>query len=205
MRKGILIISIVAVLLITGCSLFQTKNNDIYPLAVGNYWNSKMVNQTFLGDSIVNDTTIHIRREIVNKVTLGNNKEAYKIQVGATDSLFNFALMGNMILYIGKADTAYFQYDSLNQSNGNYMAPKEIDIGSSWDTDTSHIEVIAIEHIEVPAGIFDAYRIASVVNNDTTWQWFANGVGLIKMYFETTIDSITKSKSTMELDSYSVK
>lgn len=207
MRKNILAVAILTLVVFAGCSLFDNNDNsnDFYPLAKGNYWNLKMINQTIAGDSVVKDTIIHMRSEVIDEVTLNNGKKAYEMKTGATDSLYNFAIMGNNIFYIEKGDSAYFEYDSLGQSVGSYMAPITIEVGDSWDTDSSHVAVVEIDSVTVNAGTFESYKLANVYNGDTSWQWIAKGVGLVKMVNETPIDSMTKVRSTIELFEYSVK
>ncbi len=206
MKRMSLIIAISAFVLLTGCSLFNSsKSEDFYPLAKGNFWNLKMTNETIVGDSVVKDTVIHMRNEVIDQVTLDNGQKAYEMKVGATDSLYNFAIMGNSIFYIEKGDSAYFKYDSLGQTTGKYMAPLSIEVGDSWDTDTSHVEVISIDSVTVNAGTFEAYKLENIYNGDTSWQWVAKGVGLVKMVNDFPIDSMTTQHTTMELIEYNVK
>jgi hypothetical protein len=66
-------------------------------------------------------------------------------------------------------------------------------------------EVIAKENINVPAGTFNAYKIAIIdTTGDTTWSWIASGKGFVKTYHRDE-GSTYITNTTIELMSYKVK
>ncbi|RKX71577.1 hypothetical protein DRP43_02370, partial [candidate division TA06 bacterium] len=199
---AVIAIAIVA----TGCSLFDFGGGDLMPLSVGNYWNMKTTVKTTV-DTVVNDTTLFYgRTEIAEKVTLDNEKEAFTYKSGTTNSSYSFDTMGVDTSYLVKEDTAYFSYDSLSQTTGDYQGPVKVDIGTIWNSDDMKFEVTAKEDVTVPAGTFNAYKIAMTdTTSDTMWRWMAKGKGFIKMYSSKTEDSTHSKEVTTELIEYKVK
>ncbi len=210
-KKLIFVVASIAIIA-TGCSLFNFGGEDLIPLSVGNYWNYKMTYVVDSNNVVFWDTTMHYREEIINEVTLPIGEKAFAFKIGNTNSSYDFDTTGTWIYYISKEDSAYLEYDSTSQLEGNYYLPKNIEVGTGWyyDEDTKN-EVVAKENVIVPAGTFEnAYKIAMTytTSNDTFWMWVAPGYGIIKQYLKDvyTYDSTTFSyKYTYELTGYKVE
>jgi len=205
MFKKIVFAVIAIAIVATGCSLFDFGGGDLMPLSVGNYWNMKTTLKITVMDTVVNDSTLYNRTEITEKVTLGNGKEAFTYKSGKTNSSYSFDTTGVDTTYLVKEDTAYFSYDSLSQTTGDYQGPVKYDIGTVWNAHDMKFEVTAKEDVTVPAGTFNAYKIAMTdTTSDTLWQWMAKGKGFIKMYGKMGYSSYSV-EMTEELMAYKVK
>jgi len=207
MFKKIIFVVIVITIIATGCSLFNFGGGDLIPLSVGNYWNMKLTMKESMGGTVVSDTTVYVRSEIIGKVTLANGKEAFAYKSGMANSSYSFDTMSVFTIYITKEDTAYFSYVSLSQVTGDYQLPVKIDVGTGWYANDMKNEVTAKENVTVPAGTFkNAYKIAitTTTSNDTSWEWVAPGNGDIKGYMQYG-DSSYSSEMTYELTGYKVK
>jgi len=208
MFKKIVFAVIAIAIVATGCSLFDFGGGDIMPLTVGSYWNMKSTMTTTPVDTTDTVTVdyLYSRTEITEKITLGNGKEASVYKSGITDSLYVFDTLYSGIKYFIKEDTAYFSYDSLNQTTGDYQGPVKVDIGTVWNSGTMKFEVTAKENVTVPAETFkNAYKVAMITAaNDTIWQWIASGKGNVKQSMTMTSSTQTTQLIT-ELMAYEVK
>lgn len=206
MFKKFIFMIMVSTIIITGCSLFNFGGGDLMPLKEGNYWNNRITTQTIS----LYDTTENFdysRTEITGTNKLHSGKDVFVIKSGTTDSLYVFDTSSvSRLYYEAKEDTAYFVYDSLNQGTGKYICPINIDIGTIWNSYDMKYEVIAKENTNVPAGTFNAYKIAitDITSDDTTWSWIASGKGVVKTYHRDE-GSTYITNTTIELMSYEVK
>jgi hypothetical protein len=213
MFKKIVFAVIVVAIFATGCSLFNFGGGDLIPLSTGNYWNMKSTITMTPVDTTDTATVryMYTRAEVTEKVVLGNEKEAFTYKSGITDSLYVLDTFYFSTSYFVKEDTAYFLYDSLNQATGDYQGPVNIDIGTVWNANviwiygTKKLEVTAKEDVTVPAGTFNAYKIAMTnITNDTIWLWIAPGKGGVKHSYKMTNSTYTTDVVT-ELMDYVVK
>jgi hypothetical protein len=205
MFKKFILAIFVSTIIITGCSLFNFGGGDLMPLKEGNYWNNRITVQTItLYDTT--DNFYYGRTEITGTNKLHSGKDVFVIKSGTTDSLYVFDTSSvNILYYEAKEDTAYFRYDSLEQETGKYLSPIKIDIGTIWNSYDMKYEVIAKENINVPAGTFNAYKVAITdTHDDTIWSWIASGKGVVKTYHRNE-GSTHITNTTSELMSYEVK
>jgi len=194
-KKKLGFLFLVSPLLLSTCQKSPTGPQgieDVYPLAVGNYWlyEGKICNW-FCSDS-------EIREEIIGKDTLSDGSSVFVKRKIFRDRDATFSDTAiSYLKYEGNELREYLNKDYDCQFKILLKFP--LQTGAEWSTDSCFCpacplivafkdSVQAIENITVPAGRFnDCYRIvtcncpASIV---TDVRWFAPHIGISKLTWE---------------------
>jgi hypothetical protein len=191
MKKVLL--ALFALALVMSCDFFGGDN--YFPLKVGNRWKYEGY-ATFQDTAATTVDTISktkIENEIVGTAEI-NGKTVYTCVTKTTN--YNFLPSIDTVITV---DTSYFcedkdtiwSYESLSDTTPQIMMIKPLEASKTWqqifDDDTVTYTVKTKETVTVPAGEYkNAWKIEvkTAGSTETQYMWYADGVGLIKLYAE---------------------
>ncbi|NIA23782.1 MAG: hypothetical protein GWP03_06475 [Proteobacteria bacterium] len=181
MQKNILIMFLLAIVSVS-CSVKPKdpypSTGNLHPLEMGNYWNYMSYNES-------SGEVIYTRKEVRDTMTVLDTVHLYKLYVGESNADFS-SISWNSKQYIAK-DDSFLYYYSYNDSFPHWKdMPNQIKIGDSWISDWDLQEYIVEDKdsVDVPAGVFFAYKIKvyPYYSNHSLsyYKWIAEDIGLVK-------------------------
>lgn len=194
MKKLLLLVPLIVFIISCGGAV------NYYPLAVGNVWDYIMT-MTMTTPTDTLEATGSQNDEITEETTLDDGTEVFE-QVTITTIFDPDTSVDTTIMYIEETDDYIRGYDSKDDTIPDTFAELPIEDGNTWDVnDDMSAVVLGKVDVSVPAGDYDdCWEIGYIHDNDTTYDYFADGVGMVRAYTEFT-DTDTTYTYEMELES----
>jgi len=192
MKKLLLLVPLIV--FIIGCG---AEAVNYFPLAVGNVWDYIMT-MTVTTPTDTLEATGSQNVEITEETTLDDGTEVFEY-VTITTTIFDpDTFVDTTIVYIEETDDYIRGYESKDDTIPDTFAELPIEDGNTWDVnDDESAVVLGKVDVSVPAGDYDdCWEIGYIIDNDTTYNYFADGVGTVRTYFEFTEDEITVESET---------
>ena len=127
------------------------------------------------------------------------NKGQIRENNGGTVSAAVFQVTDNKVTRIFFQGEAYGETNFLDEeSNENVVVlQKPLEVGTSWDEPNGTREIVSIDTtVDTPAGEFkDCIKIQITAEDSTLFEYYKNGVGMVKREF---ISGETQVTSTLE-------
>ncbi len=195
--KKMLILLVIVSLFVVGCTNNPKdkypSEGDLSPLKKGLYWHYMSYNEN-------SGLTKYYATEIYDSLTIQDTIHLYRSRMGDANSDFtNITWTGTQ--YIAKEDSFLYYY-SIGDSIRKWKdMPLFIEIDNIWisDWDLQEFIVEDKESIDVPAGIFFAYKIKVYVyylnHNLYYYRWVAEDVGIVKEEYPTWTSVLLDYKS----------
>ena len=215
----------VSILVLICCFGFTVAAENYYPAEVGNTW-------VFLSadGSEKRTYTLEVpeQTEIEGLIALKITNEALGTDVSATDTyLITVENDGGLLLHQSAVNQGVFGIAAATFNPPVTFFPAELPVGHTWQivvethlklvgavTSTSTIEVVAIEEVETPAGVFQDCvkleinqrdQLALAVLRETSYQWLAPDIGPVKYLDDQDILYELESYNLIERGTVSVK
>jgi len=193
--KKYLIILLIAMGLSSAQNIFCSNEEDLFPLAVGNYWiykvNAKSVNvsstltETIIGTEIIDGRRVYI---VENKNNISNfvNKKSYFYKengqvILAKMTTYQIAHRG---VVFGTKEMQKVGDIIENNIPGMPVIQLQYPLkaGQLWLSQGGTFTVIGKESISVPAGTFDCWKIKLEFESEpgVIYRYYSDKVGLVK-------------------------
>ena len=215
----------ISILVLICCFVFTVGAANYYPAEVGNTW-------VFLSADGSEKRTYTLeapeQTEVEGLIALKITNEALGTDVSVTDTyLITVENDGGLLLHQSAVNQGAFGTAEATFKPPVTFFPAELPLGHTWQivvetqlklvgavTSTSTIEVVAIEDVETPAGVFEDCvkleinqrdQLALAVLRETSYQWLAPDIGPVKYLDDQDILYELQSYSLIEPSSVSVK
>jgi len=215
MRQTLVLAAIAAVALLgTGCN---PNSGDIFPMSVGSVWNMEMLllSGTTLAalDTAQTGTSVSTA---VEKATHANGKEVVKFKYESTvtihrpDPLPDTTIMMTSYSYYREEGDWVFGYADLADSTYDTVMVTTPAVGKTWSQGPyMTVSVVGQADMTVKAGTCkNAWKLRVVSSQGGItmdfFYWYAKGTGMVKSYYEYTIQGHTQ-KYSQELTSATIK
>lgn len=194
--KKMLILSII-VLFVVGCTNNPKdkypSEGDLFPLKKGYYWHYMSYNES-------SGLTRYHATEIYDTLTIQDTIHLYKSRLGDANSDFT-SITWTGTQHVAKGDSFLYYYNISDSARKWKDMPLFIEIDNIWisDWDLQEFIVEDKESIEVPAGVFFAYKIRVYIyylnHNLYYYRWIAEDVGIVKEEYSTWTSVLLDYKS----------
>ena len=215
----------ISILVLICCFVFTVGAANYYPAEVGNTW-------VFLSADGSEKRTYTLeapeQTEVEGLIALKITNEALGTDVSVTDTyLITVENDGGLLLHQSAVNQGAFGTAEATFKPPVTFFPAELPLGHTWQiivetqlklvgavTSTSTIEVVAIEDVETPAGVFEDCvklkinqrdQLALAVLRETSYQWLAPDIGPVKYLDDQDILYELESYNLIEPSSVSVK
>jgi len=190
-----------------------------YPHQNGNQWECKT---TLTVGNSVNSTSI-MKRYFDGETTLSNGLVAQNLCTSYETSSAGVMAIKRIKLFASPSSTSLYcvtgtgvyNYGTITYptTEAAYLLPLPLDVGDIWTiVENLTCEVIGEEEITVPAGTFRTLKVevnifgSSGADQSDYYEWYADGVGLVKSSFSfltlsSTIEGGRVILSTIEVES----
>ncbi len=191
--KKIILSLIVLLFISTACSddsSSPSKTKELFPTKVGNKWNYQV---TTNGIS-VNKVNEIVSEEVVNDI-----------------KWYNLALNSKIVMQLRNAEDGmhvlYTDSNSVNRKDVLFYKYPVTEL-TEYDADGNYVKIVSFDkEVTVPAGTFSCYYYNVVYADDSSKyeEYFAPGVGVVKLVEYKDSVGFRKPITTTELESYSLK
>ncbi len=191
--KKIILLLIVVLFISTACSddsSSPSKTKELFPAKIGNKWNYSV-------------TTNGI---YVNKVN-----EIVSDEVVSDIRWYNLALNSQIVMQLRNADDGmhvlFTDSNSVNRKDVLFYKYPVTEL-TEYDADGNYIKIVSLDkEVTVPAGTFSCYYYNVVYAADSSKfeEYFAPGVGVVKLVEYKDSVGFRKPITTTLLESYSLK
>lgn len=169
-------LAIVGLMLFTG--FFAADNT--FPLTIGNVWKYNLIT-VGAADTVVLCETTFVTMKITRDTVLNDGtpvRERFIIDVLKKDTSRYYEY------YVAK-DDYILMYSQLEDLEADTLMKFPLAPGAAWNSnDEEQSFVEGQQVVRVPGGVFeDCWKIGTVKNEDTTYFYYAPGIGLVKLYY----------------------
>jgi hypothetical protein len=196
MKKIMWLLPVIALVISCG----GEEEGNFLPLTVGNDWGYAMT-MTRTDPDTTTTMTGSNAVAITQQTTLDNGTEVYEMVMTMTpdDTLIQASVD---TVYFEQTDDYTLTYDSKADTvPSDTLFSLPLEVGKTW----ANYEAVRQLDVTVPAGAFsDCWEIREVQTEDTTYTYWASGIGMVKMN-ETDIEADTTYNLLMEMDDYNVQ
>ena len=215
----------VSILTLICCFGFTVAAANYYPAEVGNTWVFLSVDGS---EKRTYTLEVPEQTDVEGLIALKITNEALGTDVSVTDTyLITVENDGGLLLHQSAVNQGAFGIAAATFDPPVTFFPAELPLRHTWQivvetqlklvgavTSTSTIEVVAIEDVETPAGVFQDCvkleinqrdQLALAVLRETSYQWLAPDIGPVKYLDDQDILYELQSYSLIEPSSVSVK
>ncbi len=154
--------------------------DNIFPLTIGNWWKYDLITEG-AADTVVLCETTFVTMKITRDTVLDDGtpvRERVIADVLKNDTSLYYE-------YFAMKDNCILMYSQLDDFAADTLMKLPLVPGVSWnfnDEETSFADGQQV--VRVSGGVFeDCWRIGTVKNEDTTYFYYAPGIGMVKLYY----------------------
>lgn len=177
---------------------------NYYPLSVGNTWDYSIAG-TITSPDTTFETTGSQNVEITEETTLDDGTEVFE-QMTITTMVDPDTTVDTTYTYTEETEDYILGYDDKADTTADTWLELPIEDGNTWDVnDDMSAVVLGKEDVSVPAGDYgDCWEIGYITDSDTVFVYFADGIGMVRQYFEFTDGDVTV-ETDIELEDSNVE
>jgi len=191
--KKIILLLIVVLFISTACSddsSSPSKTKELFPAKIGNKWNYLVTT----GGISVNKVNEIVSDEVVNDI-----------------KWYNLALNSQIVMQLRNANDGmhvlYTDSNSVNRKDVLFYKYPVTEL-TEYDADGNFVKIVSLDKkVTVPAGTFSCYyyNVVYAVDSSKYEEYYAPGVGVVKLVEYKDSLGFRKPITTTELESYNLK
>ncbi|HTW92222.1 MAG TPA: hypothetical protein VMH22_10990 [bacterium] len=191
-------------LLSTSCN---SKAGSVFPLTVGNVWNFSTYMLSGTTGSLDTASTGTTVLTALQNATLVNGKAVVKFKqdISTHTKTPDTTTTTTVYLYVAEVNDTIRVFVDTTDTTGTPLITSDPAAGQTWSEGGSTATVVGQEDVTVTAGTYKgAWKVKLSNSGFDTYQWFANGTGLVRTYYDHTVGN-AETVSDQELTSATIK
>lgn len=154
--------------------------DNTFPLTIGNAWKYLLITEG-RADTIALCETTFVTMKITRNTVLEDGtpvRERFITDVLKGDTSLYYE-------YYRAQDDCLLMYTQTDDVDPDTLMKLPLAAGKSWHLNEEEVSFVAgRQTVRVAGGVFeDCWKVGTVKNEDTTWFYYAAGIGMVKLYY----------------------